>query len=103
MTKLEALKVLNLIEKVYPLITLKSETILMWMAKCESMDYSKVLNNLAVHIRSNPFPPAVKEILGKSSNDGIHFEWLEEYSIRPEKTKDFLQIAIFSEKTNNCV
>lgn len=90
MTKIEALKVLNLIENVYPLVTLKSETILMWMAKCESMDYSKVLNKLAVHIRSNPFPPTVQEILGKSCKEGIYFEWLEEYSIRPEKTKDFV-------------
>ncbi|MBT2692507.1 hypothetical protein [Bacillus sp. ISL-55] len=90
MTKIEALKVLNLIEKVYPLVTLKSETILMWMTKCESMDYSKVLNKLTLHIRSNPYPPVAQEILGKSCNEGIYFEWLDEYSIRTEKTKDFM-------------
>ncbi|MBT2683464.1 hypothetical protein [Bacillus sp. ISL-37] len=90
MTKTDTFKVLNLIEKVYPLVTLKSETIILWLARCESMDYTMVLNKLAVHIRRNPFPPTVQEILGKSCNEGIYFEWLEEYSIRPEKTKDFV-------------
>ncbi|WP_041965359.1 replicative helicase loader/inhibitor [Mesobacillus selenatarsenatis] len=90
MTKIEALKVLNLIENCYPLVTLKSETILMWMAKCESLDYSKVLNKLAIHIRSNPYPPTVQEILERSCNEGKYFEWLEEYSIRIKKTKDFV-------------
>ncbi|MFT9597770.1 hypothetical protein [Mesobacillus sp.] len=90
MTKIEAIKILNLIEKLYPLVTFKSETIIMWLAKCEAMDYSKVLKKLAVHIRSNPYPPTIQEILGKSCNRGIYFEWLEEYSIRPEKTKDFV-------------
>ncbi|WP_102262941.1 hypothetical protein [Mesobacillus jeotgali] len=91
MTKVEAFRVLNLIEKVYPLVTLKSETILMWMAQCRSMDYRKVLNKLAVHIRINPYPPTVEEILGRVCNQGIYFEWLEEYSIRPEVTKDFVE------------
>ena len=90
MTKIEAFRVLNLIEKVYPLVILKSETIIMCMAKCESMDYCKVLNKLAVHIRSNPYPPTAEEILGRVCNQGIYFEWLEEYSIRPEVTKDFV-------------
>ncbi|WLR57016.1 hypothetical protein LC048_09165 [Mesobacillus subterraneus] len=83
MTKVEAFKILNLIEKVYPLVTLKSETILMWLANCESVDYGKVLNKLAVHIRSNPFPPTVQEILAKPCNEGKYIEWEEEYSIRP--------------------
>ncbi|WP_213367754.1 hypothetical protein [Mesobacillus boroniphilus] len=82
MTKIDTYKVLNLIEKVYPLVTLKSETILSWMAKCESMDYSIVLKKLALHMRTNPYPPTLKEIIATSSNEGAYFEWLDEYSLR---------------------
>lgn len=82
MTKTDTLKILNLIEKVYPLVTLKSETILRWMVKCGSMDYSIVIKKLALHMRDNPYPPTLKEIVGNSSDEGAYFEWLDEYTLR---------------------
>jgi hypothetical protein len=90
MTKIEAFKVLNLIEKIYPLVILKSETILIWMAKSESMDYSKVLSKLAVHMRHSPYPPTLNNLIGQSGNECTYFLWLEEYSIRAKKTNDLV-------------
>jgi hypothetical protein len=83
MTKLDTIKILNLIEKVYPSVTFKSETILNWLTKCESMDYSMVLRKIALHMRDNPYPPTLKGMIGKSCLEGTYFEWLDEYSIRP--------------------
>lgn len=82
MTKIDTFKILNLIEKVYPLVTLKSETVLKWMANSGSMDYSIVLKKLAFHMRANPYPPTLKEIIANSINEGTYFEWLDEYSLR---------------------
>jgi hypothetical protein len=81
MTKLDTIKILNLIEKVYPSVTFKSETILNWLAKCGSMDYSMVLRKIALHMRDNPYPPTLLGMIGESCK-GTYFEWLDEYSIR---------------------
>jgi hypothetical protein len=86
MTKLDSFNILNLIEKAYPLVTLKSETILAWMSKSESMEYNEVLKNVAQHIRMKPYPPTLKEIT-KANNDGTSHGWLDEYSIRHKQSK----------------
>jgi hypothetical protein len=83
MTKLDTFKLLNLIERVYPHVILKSETVQRWMASCEMMDYGLVLKKLALHMRENPYPPTLEEILAKSSGNGIYLDWMDEYSIRP--------------------
>ncbi|MGV2938903.1 hypothetical protein AB5I83_04880 [Mesobacillus sp. LC4] len=84
MTKLDTFKLLNLIENVYPLVTLKSDTVQRWMASCELMDYSLVFKKLALHIRENPYPPSLEDILVNSGANGSYFDWLDEYSIRTE-------------------
>lgn len=83
MTKEDTLKIMILIENVYPLVSMKSETVLKWMAQCESLDYSLLLKNLALHMRKQPYPPALNELLENANNEGTNFEWLEEYSFRP--------------------
>jgi hypothetical protein len=88
MTKEDTLKILNLIENVYPLVTMKSETVLRWMAQCESMDYSLLLKNLALHMRKQPYPPALNELLANANNEVTKFHWLDEYSIRPQKCSE---------------
>ena len=94
MTKLDTIKILNLIEKVYPSVTFKSEMILSWLVKCESMDYSIVLREIALHMRDNPYPPTLKGMLDKSCHEGTYFDWLDEYSIRPEKSlNDFRDLS----------
>lgn len=82
MTKDDTLKILHLIEKVYPLVTMKSETVLKWMARCESMDYSIFFKKLSVHLRKQPYPPTLEELIGKSNNEGGNLEWLAEYSLK---------------------
>lgn len=82
MTKLDTFKILNLIETGYPLVTLKDDTVLKWLTSCELMDYSSVLKKLILHMRRNPYPPALEDILGDSSGNGTYFEWMDEYSIR---------------------
>ena len=85
MTKIEVFKILNLIEKQYPLVTFKSGMVLRWMDICGSMDYSIVLKKLILHRRINPYPPMLKEIIASSSNEGAYFEWLDEYTLRLEE------------------
>ena len=85
MTKEDTLKILNLIERVYPLVTMKSETVLRWMSHCESMDCSILLKKLALHVRKLPYPPTLEELIGKSNNQGSNSEWMAEYSLRPLK------------------
>ncbi|MBT2661307.1 hypothetical protein [Bacillus sp. ISL-45] len=85
MTKEDTLKILYLIESVYPLVTIKSETVLRWMAKCESMDYSILLENLALHMRKQPYPPTLNGLIANANNEVTKLEWLNEYSFRPQK------------------
>lgn len=61
-TKEEVVKLLVLIESVYPNCICKDETVQQWFQLCSEMDYEKVLTKLKNHIRINPFPPAIGEI-----------------------------------------
>ncbi|MDQ0972201.1 hypothetical protein QFZ31_002079 [Neobacillus niacini] len=62
MTKEEVVRLLVLIESVYPNCILKNETVQQWFEFCSEMDYKKVLSKLKNHIRKCPFPPAIGEI-----------------------------------------
>ncbi|WP_251550337.1 replicative helicase loader/inhibitor [Neobacillus muris] len=62
MTKDELIKLLVLIENVYPKFTFKNETIQQWFEFCGQMDFEKVMAKLTKHIRNNPFPPAIADI-----------------------------------------
>lgn len=84
MTKLDAFKLLNLIERVYPLVIIKGDTVQRWMASCEMMDYGLVFKKLALHMRENPYPPTLEEILVSSCGNDNYFNWTDEYSIRVE-------------------
>ncbi|CEG27274.1 replicative helicase loader/inhibitor [Bacillus sp. B-jedd] len=66
MEKQELIKILVLIESVYPDFTVKNETVEDWFAVCRDMDYSQVLKNLACHMRRSPYPPLMAEIAAYS-------------------------------------
>lgn len=62
MEKHELIKILVLIESVYPDFKVKSETVEDWFAVCGDKDYSQVLKNLTSHMRRSPYPPLMAEI-----------------------------------------
>lgn len=84
MDKQDALKVLIFIEKLYPLIMIKSETVVSWLKDCKSIDYDEVMTLLRLHKKTSPYPPTMKELaktrLSEVIRDGE--DWLSEYSIR---------------------
>ncbi|WP_144480728.1 hypothetical protein [Cytobacillus oceanisediminis] len=84
-TKEESLKLLALIEYIYPVVTVKSETILAWMSICDSLKYNFTFENLVKHIRVNPYPPTLTEMIDGTGNDRTSFGWVKEYSIRDQK------------------
>ncbi|RHW42037.1 hypothetical protein D1B31_05190 [Neobacillus notoginsengisoli] len=69
MEKQELLKILVLIESVYPEFTVKNETVENWFAVCRDMDYSQVLKNLTNHMRRSPYPPLMAEIAAYTFDD----------------------------------
>ena len=62
MTKEEVVKLLVLVESIYPQCIFKNETIQQWFKFCSEMDYEKVMTKLKNHIRKSPFPPAITDI-----------------------------------------
>jgi organic radical activating enzyme len=68
LTKEEVVKLLVLIESVYPNCICKDETVQQWFQFCSEMDYEKVLMKLKNHIRKSPFPPSIGDIAA------FHFE-----------------------------
>lgn len=84
-TKEESLKLLALIEHIYPMVTVKSETIILWMSICVSLNYSFTLKNLVKHIRVNPYPPTLTEMIDGTGKDRTSFGWMKEYSTRDQK------------------
>ncbi|MBT2680934.1 hypothetical protein J7E38_18240 [Bacillus sp. ISL-35] len=84
MTKEEALKLMALIEYIYPVVTVKSESILIWMSICVSLKYSFTFENLVKHIRGNPYPPTLTELIDGTGKNRLSFDWLKEYSIKDQ-------------------
>lgn len=82
MTKEETFKILVLIERLYPVVTVNSETVLIWMSHCVSLDFNLTLENLFKHKKQNPFPPTLAQVSGSTGNDRKSLEWTVEYSIR---------------------
>jgi hypothetical protein len=109
MTKEVAVKLLVLIEWVYPNCVCKGETVQQWFQYCSEMDYEKVLTKFKNHMRKSPFPPAIGDIAAyhleenhfpamlqewinkgferiecdsKSNKRGRLPAWLAEYSLR---------------------
>ena len=101
-TKEEVVKLLVLIESVYPNCICKDATVQQWFEFCSEMDYEKVLTKLKNHIRISPFPPTIGAIAvfhfeenhfpatlqdwmncnRKSNKTGSIPAWLVEYSLR---------------------
>ncbi|WP_316568971.1 replicative helicase loader/inhibitor [Neobacillus sp. YIM B06451] len=69
MEKHELMKILVLIESVYPEFTVKDETVENWFAVCREMDYSLVMKKLSAHIRKSPYPPLMAEIAVYNEDD----------------------------------
>ncbi|MGJ7913257.1 hypothetical protein [Neobacillus sp. LXY-1] len=66
MTKEEALKIIHVIESIYPYIITKSETVQFWFQFCAAMDFDHVWIGLVQHIRNSPYPPLISEIFALS-------------------------------------
>lgn len=62
MTKEEVVKLLVLIESVYPHCIFKDETVLHWFQFCSEMNFEKVMARLKNHIRKSPFPPVIADL-----------------------------------------
>lgn len=99
MRKDEAFNLLCLIEAVYPLIIIKSETVTRWLTLSEMLDYNGVLAKLHAHIQNMPYPPRLFDIaifnnaegecqdlmkiwIEESKSDEQCVPWLLEYFIR---------------------
>ncbi|WP_053369054.1 replicative helicase loader/inhibitor [Bacillus sp. FJAT-27245] len=71
MEKHELMKILVLIESVYPEFTVRAETVENWFAVCREMDYSQVMKKLSAHIRKSPYPPLMAEIAAYNESDTL--------------------------------
>ncbi|MFP5111529.1 hypothetical protein ACSU64_03965 [Bacillaceae bacterium C204] len=95
MTKDEVVKLLILIESVYPNCIIKDETIQQWFQYCSEMDYELVMAKLKNHIRKSPFPPAIADIavFSFAENDfPVTFkEWMKKGRERIECERDHAQ------------
>ena len=77
MTKEEVVKLLILIESVYPNCVFKDETVQQWFQFCSKMDYEKVMDRVKNHIRKSPFPPAFADIAVFASEENDFPETLQ--------------------------
>lgn len=62
MRKKEAIRLLCLIEHVYPVIIIKSESVTRWLNLCEHLNYNAVFARLEAHIRKSPYPPRLNDL-----------------------------------------
>ncbi|MFF2450035.1 replicative helicase loader/inhibitor [Neobacillus sp. NPDC058068] len=79
MTKEEVVKLLILIESVYPNCIFKDETVQQWFQFCSEMDYEKVMAKVKNHIRKSPFPPAIADIAVFPFEENDFPEMLQEW------------------------
>ena len=88
MRKEEAIRLLCLIEHVYPVIIIKSETVTRWLNLCEHLHYNKVLVRLQAHFRKSPYPPGLNDlaILSDPESELPHYlqDWVEAGGVEPE-------------------
>ncbi|WP_066253259.1 replicative helicase loader/inhibitor [Neobacillus drentensis] len=79
MSKEEVVKLLILIESVYPNYIFKDEVVQLWFQFCSEMDYEKVLSKVKNHIRKSPFPPAIADIAVFSFEENDFPETLQKW------------------------
>ncbi|WML44452.1 replicative helicase loader/inhibitor [Neobacillus sp. PS3-40] len=88
MNKQDVFKVLVLIESVYPKFRLKNETVQIWFAFCGNLDFTLVMKKVCNHIRTNPYPPLITNIITSfdSEEELVAWErrklsWKDEYKL----------------------
>lgn len=79
MMKEEAIRLLCLIEHVYPVIIIKSETVTRWLHLCEHLHYNKALAKLHSHIRMSPYPPRLNDFAILSDPESALPHYLEDW------------------------
>ncbi len=84
MTKEETFKILVLIERLYPVVTVNSETVLNWMSHCVSLEFNLTFENLFKHKKQNPYPPTLAQVIGSTGNDRKSLDWMVEYTIKKQ-------------------
>lgn len=91
MTKSEVLKILILIEAVFPYWIVKSETVHAWFKYCNVMDYKEVKTFLYVYLKENTYPPVFSTIIAQYLShieiaslyaEIKHHTWQDEYMLK---------------------
>ncbi|ETI69739.1 replicative helicase loader/inhibitor [Neobacillus vireti] len=82
MTKAEVVKLLILIESVYPNCIFMDETVQQWFQFCSEMDYEQVMTKVKTHIRKSPFPPAIADIAVFPFEENDFPEKLQEWMMK---------------------
>jgi hypothetical protein len=78
MKKQEVFRILVLIEQVYSYCSIKDETVINWFELGREEDFNQVIERFKIHIRKNPYPPTLHELLNRNGLD----TWIQEYSPR---------------------
>lgn len=95
MTKEEVVKLLILIESVYPNCIFKDATVQQWFQFCTEMDYEKVMAKVKSHIRKSPFPPAIADIAVFPFEENVFpitlQEWMKKGQERIERERKPIQ------------
>lgn len=78
MNKQDVFKVLVLIESVYPKFRLKNETVQIWFAFCGDWDFTLVMKKVCNHVRTNPYPPLLTNIIASIDFEKELVDWESE-------------------------
>jgi hypothetical protein len=81
LTRQEAFSLMVLIEKVYPMFTLRDELVDYWFQTCEELDYETTRKNIHDRIGQSPYPPVLSEIAGEYSGWSLT-NWEDHYIIK---------------------
>lgn len=92
MNKQEAIHVLETIKNVYPKYDITKEKAKMLIPQLLAMDYSSVLERLAKHVATHPYPPTISEIAVYETKRNKQLEtlkkWREEAAHVPVELKE---------------
>ncbi|MBN8201248.1 hypothetical protein [Bacillus sp. NTK034] len=85
MNKTEMLKLLVLIERIYPSFRIKNEIVHYYFDYCRDFDYEMALSYIKGHIRISPYPPSISHLASTCSPHSLSAEmsdsrkWEKEY------------------------
>ncbi|MDP4084630.1 MAG: hypothetical protein Q8934_08435 [Bacillota bacterium] len=84
MKKLEAFRLLVLIESAYPHFKIKSDIVESILQGCEDIDYIFSMKKIVEHIRCSPYPPLLSGMIPnyftQFQDHDKKFPWLSEYT-----------------------